>query len=608
MSEANQNQEQNHHPRGVDGNVSPPVVPSSVVLTPPTPTLETQKPQPTHPAQKKLHLQLTSQLSIQPNIPSNLLGGPDNRRVVSQKASLNFPTKQLRMKSLLWTKPTGEAITSLSSTVKQLLPTLVINLAALSSGLSLGFSAIALPQLKNNATWYGQTELYQPFTLDMESGSWVASIFGLGAICGGFAAGFLGSKFGQRKTMFMLAVPDIVAWIFIASAQNIPMMLFGRFLSGFCAAGYSPTIQTYIAEIAQPQHRGWLGGLTSPILAFGALVSYSLGAIISWHYVAIIGIFVPLFLIPGLFLLPDTPYWYIQKGDEKKALQVIEKFREQGSNSLAELWAVSDSLRSSITELNFKEALQTLTQRQYRRPFLTLNFLFILMAFTGNFAITFYAVDVFQHSGNGAINSYLSAIIIGAIKFLAAILYIPAVKYISRRMLICGSSFVMGTSMSILGLAMYSHETGLYSSIEAMAWLPLVCVTIYMLADPIGVGSVPFLYLGEFFPSEVRSILSGITIGLSNLEMFIVVKTFPNLTNMVGDSGTFWLYAAFSFVMIIYTLVWIPETKGKTLQDIEAYFSYKENKHVTPYATPVQTPATAKRGMCYHSAGLQFTM
>jgi len=557
--------------------------------------------------EQKQHPRLTSQLSIQPNIPSSLLGhGSDRKQVVSQKASLDFPTKKLRMKSLLWTKPTGEAITSLSSTVKQLLPTLVINLAALSSGLSLGFSAIALPQLKDNATWYGQTELYQPFILDMESGSWMASIFGLGAIFGGFAAGILGSKFGQRKTILMLAVPDIVAWIFIASAQNLPMMLFGRFLSGFCAAGYSPTIQTYIAEIAQPQHRGWLGGLTSPVLAFGALVSYTLGSIISWHYVAIIGVFLPLIMIPGLFLLPDTPYFHIQQGDEKKALQVIEKFREAGSNSLAELWAVSDSLRSSITELNFKEALQRLTQRQYRRPFLTLNFLFILMAFTGNFAITFYAVDVFQHSGNGAINSYLSAIIIGAIKFLGAILYIPAVKYISRRMLICGSSFVMGTSMSILGLAMYSHETGLYSNIEAMVWLPLVCVTIYMLADPMGVGSVPFLYLGEFFPAEMRSILSGITIGLSNLEMFIVVKTFPNLTSMVGDSGTFWLYAAFSFVMIVYTLVWIPETKGRTLQDIEAYFNFKENLHVTPFATPVSTPTTAKKD--YQFPGVQFTL
>lgn len=564
--------------------------------------------------EQKHHPRLTSQLSIQPNIHSNvLLGhGIDGRKssgnIVTPKASLNFPTKTLRTKSLLWTKPTGVAITSLSSTVKQLLPTLVINLAALSSGLSLGFSAIAIPQLKSNATWYGQTELYQPFNLNMESGSWIASIFGLGAIFGGFAAGYLGTTFGQRKTMIMLAVPDIVAWIFIASAQNVPMMLLGRFLAGFSAAGYSPTIQTYIAEIAQPQHRGWLGGLTSPILAFGALLSYCLGSLISWHYVAIIGIFIPLSMIPGLFLLPDTPYWYIQQGDEKKALQVIEKFREQGANSLAELWAVSDGLRSSITELSFKEAVQRLTQRQYRRPFLTLNFLFVLTAFTGNFAITFYAVDIFQHSGNGAINSYLSAIIIGAIKFLGAILYIPAVKYISRRMLICGSSFVMGTSMSILGLAMYSHESGLYSNLEAMVWLPLVCITIYMLADPIGVGSVPFLYLGEFFPAETRSILSGITVGLSNLNMFIVVKTFPSLTNMVGDSGTFWLYSSFCFVMILYTLVWIPETKGRSLQDIEQYFNYKENLHVTPFATPVSTPNTVKRGLNPHQAGIQFTL
>ena len=97
-------------------------------------------------------------------------------------------------------------------------------------------------------------------------------------------------------------------------------------------------------------------------------------------------------------------------------------------------------------------------------------------------------------------------------------------------------------------------------------------------------------------------------IGLSNLEMFIVVKTFPNLTNMVGDSGTFWLYAAFSFVMIVYTLVWIPETKGKTLQDIEAYFHFKENLHVTPFATPVQSPTTTKKDMSHHLAGVQFTL
>jgi len=127
-------------------------------------------------------------------------------------------------------------------------PTLIVNLAALSSGLSLGFSAIALPQLKANNDTSETNETsssyyYQPFQVNMESGSWIASIFGLGAIFGGFAAAYLGSQFGRRKALIMMAVPDTLGWILIAAAQNAPMMLIGRFLNGFSASGYSSCIQ-----------------------------------------------------------------------------------------------------------------------------------------------------------------------------------------------------------------------------------------------------------------------------------------------------------------------------------------------------------------------------
>ena len=100
------------------------------------------------------------------------------------------------------------------------------------------------------------------------------------------------------------------------------------------------------------------------------------------------------------------------------------------------------SLQTTADEYTLKESLENLTRRQYRRPFLILNFLFILMTFSGNFAITFYAVDIFQNVSQ--INEYLSAVIIGIIKFIGALLYIPAIKYVSRRILICGSAFVMG--------------------------------------------------------------------------------------------------------------------------------------------------------------------
>jgi len=549
-------------------------------------------------------------LPIQPNIPSNfILTRSNSRRIVSQKSVPTFPTKTLRMKSLLWTKPTGVAIDCWPSTIKQVIAALIVNMAALSSGLSLGFSAIVLPQLKANLT--ENPNLYQPFHLNMESGSWVASIFGIGAIFGGFATAYLGSKFGRRQALVMMAIPDLIGWILIASSQNLPMMLIGRFLSGFCAAGYSPSIQIYIAEIAQPQHRGWLAGITTPTLAFGALISYALGAMVSWHYVAIFGAFIPLAMLPGLLFLHDSPYWYLQNANEKKALQVMENFRSKSSNCLGELLAISDSLQTTADEYTLKESISNLTRRQYRRPFLILNFLFILMTFSGNFAITFYAVDIFQNV-SPFVNEYLSAVIIGIIKFVGALLYIPAIKYVSRRILICGSAFVMGISMAILGLAMYSHETGLLH-MDNFTWLPLLCVTIYMIADPVGLGSVPFLYIGEFFPTEMRSLLSGITVGLANLELFIVVKTFPNLTHMMGDSGTFWLYAGSCFVTILFTLVWIPETKGRSLQDIEEYFSYKENKHVSPFpspvTTPVGTPSTSKRGLApYPLLAAQFTV
>ena len=84
----------------------------------------------------------------------------------------------------------------------------------------------------------------------------------------------------------LLAIPDLLGWILVESSQNLGMMLVGRFLAGFAAAGYSPNIQIFVAEIAQPQHRGWLSGLTIPITAMGVLTMYVVGSILPWHIAA----------------------------------------------------------------------------------------------------------------------------------------------------------------------------------------------------------------------------------------------------------------------------------------------------------------------------------
>jgi hypothetical protein len=163
--------------------------------------------------------------------------------------------KKLRVRSFLWVKPISSSSYD-TAVFAQLLPVLAANLAALSSGLALGYSAVLLPQIRPNDQFSSIiTPGYKPFTADSEQGSWIASVFGLGAVVGGLVSAFLGNKYGRRNSLIMLALPDLVGWILVAAAQNFPMMILGRFLAGFSAAGYSTNIQIYVAEISQPQHR-----------------------------------------------------------------------------------------------------------------------------------------------------------------------------------------------------------------------------------------------------------------------------------------------------------------------------------------------------------------
>ncbi len=294
----------------------------------------------------------------------------------------------------------------------------------------------------------------------------------------------------------------------------------------------------------------------------------------------------------------------------------MERFRAPNSNYLNELLAIIDFHRDSDLGNSWKDGLEKMMTRQYRRPFLILNFLFVLMTFSGKFAIGFYAVEVFRDASS-EINEYFSAIIVGAIRLVGSLLYIPAIKYFSRKGLLCLSSFLMGVSLILLGLAVYSHHNADLSPLMSdLYWLPLLCVVVYMVADPLGLGSIPFLYSAEFFPTEMRSILSGVTAGLANLEMFLVVKTFPSMSVVMGGNhGAYWLYAGVCFATIVFVLLFVPETKGKSLQEIEATFAYKESLHVTPYVTPEDspsgTPSSRKRtGYNLHFAqkSLQFTL
>lgn len=506
--------------------------------------------------------------------------------------------KKLRVRSFLWVKPTTSGLdTALYS---QLIPVLAANLGSLSSGLALGYSAVLLPQLRpedvfgtSGATNISST-LYRPFTANPDQGSWIAAIFGLGAIFGGLMSAFLGNRFGRRVSLMMLALPDLLGWILVASSQNLWMMLIGRFLIGFSAAGYSPNIQIFVGEITQAKHRGWLSALTVPIMAIGVLLMYTIGSWLPWHLAAACCTPIPCLLAICLSFFYDSPYWYFHIGKEKSAHFAIEQFRGADSNVVSEVFQIQEHVKEETEEITFAEGVtKVFTEKKYYKPFFILNFLFFLMLFSGKFSIHFYAVDIFKKAGSH-MNEYLSAVISAFIHLIGALIFIPLVKKFNRKTLLILSSFVMGFSLILLGVCMYmkSSQTMLMPAIYGYDWLPIVSMVLYMVASPIGLCSIPFMYIAEFYPSELRSVLGGLTIAISNLELFIVVKTFPNLENMMGDHGVFWLYAGACFGAILFTLSYIPETKDKDLTAMNDKFArLRKAERVSPWVSPIPSPS-----------------
>lgn len=542
--------------------------------------------------------------------------------VNSQTPSLPPNTKKLRMRSFLWIKPTTTADKT-SSIFAQLLPVLAVNLGALSSGLALGYSAVLLPQLRpdeGNSTLVGDDDInksstrHLPFTANEEEGSWIASIFGLGAVVGGLSAAYLGNRFGRRVTLMCLVFPDLLSWVMIATAQNLPMMLVGRFMAGLAAAGYSPNIQIFVAEIAQPVHRGWMSGITVPVLGLGTLLMYVLGTVLPWHLAAAACTPVPIMAFISLLLLWDSPYWYLQCGREKQAHKALQMYRGSDTHVVSEIFQIHQNMsQQEKVSFSFIEGLgKIFSDRRYYRPFVILNIIFALMLFSGKFAIEFNAVEIFQKAG-GHMDEHYSAITISAIHLVGSLLFIPFVKRYSRKLLLVASSLIMAISLTVLGIAMYIHSNSGYENVDGISWLPLICVITYMLADPIGLGSIPFIYIAEFFPSEMRSLLGCLTIAISNLELFAVVKTFPNLEVALGSHGVFWLYAGACIGVIIFVLSYVPETKDKSFAEVEEKFLNIHKKHqrqqvspwVSPHPSPGNSPNSSLRKL--RMSQLQFT-
>ncbi|XP_077284436.1 facilitated trehalose transporter Tret1-like isoform X2 [Arctopsyche grandis] len=449
--------------------------------------------------------------------------------------------------------------------LRQVIAAFIANLGCINTGLVFGFSAVAVPQLEDPTSF---------IKIDEFQASWVASLSSASTPFGCVLGGYLMDRIGRRLTLILTEIPLIFGWILIASAQNIEMIYIGRLLAGLGSGMVGAPARVYTCEVTQPHLRGMLGALASVCISFGVLLQYVLGSCLNWQILSGISSIIPVISLLSMLIMPETPNYLLNRNDVEKARFSLSRLRGSTFNVDKEIDQMVHFKQSNNVQrlTGIKDTIRALISPSTLKPFGILYLYFLIYQFSGVNTITFYAVEIFQESGTN-MNKYLATIILGLVRLSFTILACIALRKCGRRPLTFISGIGCGTTMLGLGTYLYYRQYWLDNNLPMQqTWIPVACIFLYTIACTMGFLVVPWVMIGEVYPTQVRGIIGGFTTCSAHMFVFIVVKTYPFLSHSIQRYGTFWLYGCISLFGTIFFYFCLPETKGKTLQEIEDYF------------------------------------
>ncbi|CAG9560690.1 unnamed protein product [Danaus chrysippus] len=449
---------------------------------------------------------------------------------------------------------------------KQIVAAFVANLGTINTGMAFGFSATALPQLKSETSSLHVTE---------NEASWIASLSSAGTPIGCILSGYLMDAIGRRKTLIFSEVPLIIGWILVASAVNVPMMYVGRLLIGLGSGMVGAPARVYTCEVSQPHLRGMLGALASVGVSTGVLIQYVIGSITTWNVLAGVSAIVPIVSLLGMILLPETPNYLLTQDKKDKAESSLAKLRGSTCNLQEEIdKMITFKEKNHVEPLKTsKEIIKAILSPSALKPFGILALYFFIYQWCGVNTITFYAIEVFEASG-ASLDKYYLTISMGILRVVFTVVGCILCRRCGRRPLTFVSAFGCGSTMITLSVYMYYVQYWNNNNIPPQhSWIPIAAIYLFTVFCTLGYLIVPWIMIGEVYPTQVRGIIGGMTTCAAHLSIFTVVKTFPYLKHALYDYGTFGLYGAMSIAGMVFFYFFLPETKGRTLQEIEDYFS-----------------------------------
>jgi MFS family permease len=362
-------------------------------------------------------------------------------------------------------------------------------------------------------------------------------------------------KLGRRGAHQLICVPYILGWVLISLARDPVMLYVGRFLTGLCVGMVGPVSPVFIAETSGPAYRGVLLATVSLAVATGILVANLLGTFLHWQLAAAISAVFPLVCYVGVFWVPESPTWLAAKGRYPQATAAFLWYRGHSPEGTKELRGLLNRHATEHPTYTWAQMWEQIRGTAFLKPFVVMIVFFSVMQFSGVNAVAFYTVDILKGVGSG-MDAFLATNIIGLVRVVMSVVACILMRRFGRRLLAVCSS--VGAAASLLGLGA-----------AGPGWAPVVLLVSYICFISVGLVPLPWVMVGEVFPSAVRGFGSGSAICHCFLVFFAVVKTGPDLIASIGINGAFYTYGAVALGGAVFLYAFLPETRNRTLQDIE---------------------------------------
>uniref|UniRef100_A0A1A8CHR9 Solute carrier family 2, facilitated glucose transporter member 8 n=1 Tax=Nothobranchius kadleci TaxID=1051664 RepID=A0A1A8CHR9_NOTKA len=449
-------------------------------------------------------------------------------------------------------------------------------------GYSLVYSSPVLPKFKS-------PDADPRLRMDTEQAAWFGSIYSLGAAAGGLGAMLLNDLVGRKLSIMMSAVPSTIGYMLMGGAVDLWMLHLGRFLTGVAGGMTAASIPVYISEISHRKVRGALGSCPQITAVFGTLTLYALGLVVPWRWLAVAGAVPAMLMVFLLTCMPSSPRRLLSLGREQHAEKNLRWLRGSNYNTHAELRAIQHSINTQV-----RISWSQLAKPIYYKPIAISVVMRFLQQMTGITPILVYLEPIFAKSSVSLEPRY-DAAIVGAVRLFSVAVAASLMDKAGRKALLYTSSMLM--FLSSLTLTMISHTTpcppgpaphnltalGYHSQNElgsvlqavqqsTASLIPLISTVVFIFGYAMGWGPITWLLMSEVLPLVARGVASGLCVTVSWLTAFVLTHVFTHLVDTYGLYVPYLMFTVVCVLCLLFNAVCIPETRNRSLEEIENYF------------------------------------